>query len=139
MTTPTNKAMKAAGAILAIAIPAVFNYLSARADSAEAKVRAEVAYETLQPSIKELQEIVNKQGLQIAELKGRIKANEQFRKDLTVPAPVPVVGRPTPKPVSKAKTDADADGIPDVVDVQQKMVLPPPDFHDAYDSYKAKK
>lgn len=128
-----NRNLKIVGAVLAVALPAVFNFLSARADSSEAKIRAEVAYESLQPSIKELQDVVNKQGLQIAELKGRVRANEQFRKELTVPAPVAMPGRP---PVKLNPAAADNDGIPDV---QQRMLAPPPDFGKAYDSYKAKK
>ena len=59
--------------LLGIALPALGTYLAARAESNEAKIRAEIAYTTMQNVVQDLQEASYKQALQLAELKGQLR------------------------------------------------------------------
>ena len=112
---PATKAwLTTAGVVLA----ALFNFLSARADSNEAKVRAVVAYETMAASVKELQGSVHAMALEQAELRGQVKELEKLGK---------LTGLQPLVPMSSPKAfDAKA------------MVAPPP-FEDAVRDYKAAK
>lgn len=116
-------ATKAVLGVVAIAIPAVFNFLSARAESNEAKIRAEVAYTTMVEQVKDLQETVHDMELDHAEMQGKIYELERVQAART--------GSAAPKPPR-----ADGDGIPDK---RLKQMNAPLDFEDAVRSYKAKK
>lgn len=67
---PSTKAILA---ILGVALPAIFNFFAAKVASDEAKIRAEVAYVTMEEVVKELQEASYNQALQIAKLEGQAK------------------------------------------------------------------
>ena len=58
-----------AGAV--VVLPALFNFLAARADSNENEIRAKVAYEMMVTSVKELQEQVRDMTIAQAELRGQ--------------------------------------------------------------------
>ncbi len=122
---------KAVLGVLGVTLPAVFTFLASRAESNEAKIRAEVAYVTLQDSVKELQEASYDQALELAEIRGQLKAERrEHAKALPNRAPA---SRPIP---------LDSDGVDDLADstpqVQVKM-RPPPDFAKAVNDFKAKK
>ena len=109
---PSTKAwLTTAGVVLA----ALFNFLSARADSNEAKVRAVVAYETMAASVKELQGTVHAMALEQAELRGQVKELEKLGK-LTGLQPF----MPAPK-------------------MMEAKLAPLPAFEDAVRDYKAAK
>lgn len=127
-----NQLWKGALAVLVATVPAFFTYLAARAESDEAKVRAQVAYETMAESVKDLQEVTYGQALQLAKLEGRMESCEKLRADLTVPVTGPRPPVPAPKPPSPV---SDGDGIKSV----QSKLRSPPSFSDAVQQFKAKK
>lgn len=104
---------------LGVVLPALFTYLAARVDSNEAKIRAEVAYVTMQGNVKELQEASYKQALQIAKLEGMCAAD-----------------RPS---YEKSLPSADARPLLPVRPSPPVQLKAPPDFSQAVQSYKAKK
>jgi hypothetical protein len=74
-----NTTVKAALGVLGVTLPALFSYLSARAESTDAKVRAEVAYVTLQASVVELQKRVEEQDDTLAKQQGQLELLERWR------------------------------------------------------------
>jgi hypothetical protein len=110
---PSTKAVLATVGVISTGL---FNYLAARADSNEAKIRAEVAYETMATSVKELQETVHDMELEHAEMKGKIYELERIK--------AARLGEAAPKPPSP----------PRAVEMNAPM-----NFEDAVQSYKAKK
>lgn len=84
---------KATLAVLAVVLPALFNFITAKVASDEAKIRAEVAYVTMQDVVKELQEASYTQALQIAKLEGQANCGA------LTPAPAPRPAVPAPKKV----------------------------------------
>ena len=116
-------------ATLGVILPAVFSYLSARADSSEAKIRAEIAYVTLQESVKELQDASYEHAIAIAELKGRLKAEKRMRAEMAAERP----SYQSPSPV-----DGDT-----VADAEEPTARPKfkatPDFNEAVQTFKAKR
>ena len=119
--------------ILGVTLPSLFTYLAARVESNEAKVRAEVAYVTMQDVVKDLQEASYKQALQLAKIEGQLEAQGRlFEKSAALPSGLhPLL--PIPSPV----VIADRDGIHDAP--APVKLTSPPDFSDAVQSYKAKK
>jgi len=115
-------------------LPSLFSYLASRSDSNEAKIRAEVAYVTTQEIVKELQDSSYEQALQLAEMKGELKALSRQRSELTA-APKPghtVSGVPTPTAVAPEP--------PVQLENSQVRLRPkPPSFNEAVQTYKAKK
>jgi uncharacterized protein YlxW (UPF0749 family) len=95
MRTSTKTVLGLAG----VTIPAVFSYLSARAESNEAKVRAEVAYVTLQAavvdlkaSVKDHDEALAAQAARTEALEDRLNARPMYMKAQVEPranAPAP--------------------------------------------------
>jgi len=130
---------KALIGVVAVAIPALLNYLSARADSSEAKIRAEIAYVTLQESVKELQTASHEHALQIAELKGQLKTERRYHvgsEPTERLLPPPPLSR-NPASVGAVLQDvSDEDGVDDKAPEKFEA---PPDFEDAIRNYKAKK
>lgn len=113
----TAQKWKVAGALVAVALPALLNYLSARAESSEANIRAEVAYSQMVESVKELQDTVHELELSQARLTGQVGAMEQMR-------PVGYgVNASAPAPETAPKREMKA----------------PPLFEDAVREYKASK
>ena len=129
---------KAILATLGVVLPAVFTFLASRAESNEAKIRAEVAYVTLQDSVKELQEASYEQALELAEIKGQLKVDRREHAELRRPShfigPMAVPHRPP-----DAEDSADGDGIEDAPAPVQIKLKAPPAFNEAVNSYKAKK
>jgi len=118
--------------ILGAVLPSFFTYLAARSDSNEAKIRAEVAYVTMQEVVKELQEASYKQALQLAKIEGELEAERRVHSESKMPPGVhPLLPAHPPAP----SLPPDTDGIPDV----QVKLKPPPNFSDAVQSYKAAK
>lgn len=118
--------------LLTAVVPSFFTYLAARADSDEAKVRAEMAYVAMQANVKELQEASYKQAIELAEIRGQLKVARKERVELSkaTPGPKPLFQMESmPSPV---RDDAD-----DIGEVQVKLE-PPPEFHKALEAYKAK-
>lgn len=105
--TPATKAILG---VLGVTLPAAFSYLSARQESNEAKIRAEVAYVTLQVSVVSLQKRTEEQADQIARLQGQIELLERWR---------------PPGPMLPLRAPA----------VRAKMPAPPERFIDAVDQY----
>lgn len=103
---------------MAVALPALLNYLSARFESSEAKIRAEVAYSQMVESVKELQDTVHDLELSQAHLAGQVGAMEQMR-----PLMGYGVGAGAPVPEATPKREMKA----------------PPLFEDAVREYKASK
>lgn len=125
-------AWKAVLATLGVVLPALFTYLASRADSNEAKIRAEVAYVSMSEAVETLQKTSYAQAIELAELRGRLAAAPCVAAEKTGSAPKPV-GAVPPKRFS-----GDADGIADA----PEPPAPPmkrESFNDAVQSYKAKK
>jgi molybdopterin-biosynthesis enzyme MoeA-like protein len=110
-----NTVAKAVIGVLGVTLPALFSYLSARSESNEAKVRAEVAYVTLQASVVELQKEAKEQGEALADVRARA---EMLENRLNA-RPVFV------RPPHEHKAD--------------EMPAPPERFMDAVEQYKAKR
>jgi len=62
--------------VVGVVVPAVFSYLSARAESNEAKIRAEVAYVTLQAAVVDLKAEAKEHDEAVAALGARADALE---------------------------------------------------------------
>lgn len=124
-------------ATLGVILPSLFTYLASRADSNEAKIRAEVAYVTMQETVKELQEATYAHEIELAELRGQHRG----RCATVSTAPAPKLkpgdaGSLSSQP--KAEPMSDGDGLADAP--QSPQIKPrPPSFNDAVQSYKAKK
>jgi len=115
--------------ILGVVLPSFFTYLASRADSNEAKIRAEVAYVTMQEVVKELQEASYKQAIQLAKIEGELEAERRVHSEAKMPTGLhPLMPAP-------AAPDKDGDGIPDA----QVRLKPPPSFGKAISDYKAAK
>jgi hypothetical protein len=108
-----NTTVKAALGVLGVTLPALFSYLSARAESTEAKVRAEVAYVTLQASVVELQKRAEEQDDLLAKQQGQLELLERWR----------------PGPMAPAREHV----------VRAKMPAPPERFMDAVEQYQRPK
>jgi len=109
-------------AFLGVVLPSLFTYLAARSDSNEAKIRAEVAYVTMQGVVKELQEASYQQAIQLAKIEGKLDASDRVRVEATLPPTLrPAVPVRPPEPKAQVKLAA------------------PPDFKKAVQDYKAKK
>ncbi len=93
---------KIVGGIVVVAIPALFNFLAARSDSAEAKIRAEVAYSTMVEQVKELQGTVHDLELAHAELKGQVHELRRTQAARVGAAPPTIEAPPSPKAVLRA-------------------------------------
>lgn len=114
--------------VLGVVLPSFFTYLAARADSNEAKIRAEVAYVTMQDVVKELQEASYKQALQLAKIEGELEVERRMHSETKMPSGLhPLMPAPSIPP--------DTDGVPDT----QVKLKAPPDFNQAVQSYKAAK
>lgn len=121
-------------ATLGIVLPALFTYLASRADSNEAKIRAEVAYVSMSEAVETLQKTSYAQAIELAELRGRLSAHgcapvEEAPKPAAKPRDVPTGAAPPKRPL------ADGDGIPDPPAPPMKRES----FDNAVQSYKAKK
>jgi hypothetical protein len=108
---------KVVGGVLVVAVPAAFNYLSAREDSDEAKVRAEVAYATTVEVVEELQATVHALELSQARLEGQVLELRRSQAARVGASPPVVPDTAYPAPAMKA----------------------PPRFEDAVRDFKAKK
>jgi len=123
-------------ATLGVILPSVFTYLASRSDSNEAKIRAEVAYVTMQETVKELQETSYAQAIELAEIRGQLKGGRVSPPQASAPKPFLGPVRPKPEPGDAA----DGDGLMDPPAPAPTSARPkPPSFNDAVQSYKAKK
>lgn len=122
-------------ATLGIVLPALFTYLASRADSNEAKIRAEVAYVSMSEAVETLQKTSYAQAIELAEIRGKLSANACGALVTEKPAEKPAAA---PRPVGAAppRPPIDGDGIPDLP-APPKMKRE--SFNDAVQSYKAKK
>lgn len=102
-------------AAVGVALPAVFNYFSARLEADEAKIRAQVAYETMVSQVTELRKTVHDLELDHAELEGKVYELERVK--------AARMGEAPPKVPHEHKDMADA----------------PLPFEDAVLNYKASK
>ena len=117
--------------VLTAIVPSFFTYLAARAESDEAKIRAEMAYVAMQANVKELQDASYKQAIELAEIRGQLKIARKERVELSKALP----GLPSLQQVpSDFSADSDTDSVGDV----QVKFAPPAEFHKALEAYKAK-
>jgi len=130
---------KAILATLGVVLPAVFTFLASRADSNEAKIRAEVAYVTLQDSVKELQEASYEQALELAEIKGQLKVEKREHAEIHKSGTHFIGPMAVPHRPPDAEDSVDGDGIEDAPAPVQVKLKAPPAFNEAVNSYKAKK
>jgi hypothetical protein len=108
---------KVAGGIAVVAVPALLNYLSARMEASEAKIRAEVSYETMVTSVKDLQETVHALELAQARTDGEVHELGRRSRPAGFAAPAPAPEHPEEHPINQMKA--------------------PPRFEDAVNAYKA--
>ena len=111
----------------ATVLPSFLTYMAARVESNEAKIRAEVAYTTMQTVVKELQEASYDQAMHLAKIDGRL---ESMSRRASLPTGVHML--------SAGSGDvSDGDGLAATeAPVQLKA---PPDFLLAVQEFKAKK
>jgi len=120
MTVSTK--WKVVGGIAAVVLPAAFNFAAARLDSDEAKVRAEVAYETMVGQVAGLQKTAHALELKVAGLEGQVV---QLSRPIRLSGPMSVAPPPAPTVVVPLPAP--------------NAMKPPPDFEEAVRDYKAKK
>jgi hypothetical protein len=119
--------------VLTAIVPSFFTYLAARAESDEAKIRAEMAYVAMQANVKELQGESYKHAIELAEIRGQLRVARKEHVEIakSVPGVHPLL------PKSKFSSGEDNSG--DLVSDVPVQLLPPPDFNKALGAYKAKK
>lgn len=119
-----NQVLKGMFAAVGILIPSVFTYLAAKSGNDEAKIRAQIAYETLAESVNDLQDLVKElnqrdrsQDVEIAQLRGQLEGRKIAGSSPLLPTAAPA--DPNFAPKSKLRR--------------------PPDFSQAIEDFKAKK
>jgi phosphotransferase system glucose/maltose/N-acetylglucosamine-specific IIC component len=124
---------------LGVILPSLFTYLASRSESTEAKIRAEVAYVSMQETVKELQATTSAQAIELAEIRGQLRGERRNRAEPSIPLGKPgTLGRGIGGGV-KPEPEVDGDGLPEPAPAPPPKAAKSPSFDDAVQSYKAKK
>jgi len=114
---------------LGIVVPAVGNYLATRIAANEARIRAEIAYSTLQKTVQDLQDASEEHAMALAALQAREEVLESFLGQLRLPDASGVVhpiieDPPTPPPAMRTMPRIPVD-LKGAVDVYQQAQVRP--------------